>query len=54
MCTVATIVWLLGYMPHKGAVLIFTKEQAAQYTPVEQLKAKRCMRRFGIELRVGE
>jgi len=53
-CTVATIMSLLGYMPPHGTVIVVPKAAAAQYSPMVQAKARRCARRFGIELREGE
>jgi hypothetical protein len=53
-CTVAVIIAAIGYMPPKGTVITVPKEQAAQYTLVQQAKAIACARRYGIELKVIE
>ena len=53
-CTVATIVSLLGSMPPPGTVIIIPRSAVAQYTAVQQLKAKLCARRYGIQWRIDE
>lgn len=54
VCTVAAIVYLLGYMPEPGSVLTVPKVHADKYSIATQAKARRCARRYGIELRVSE
>jgi len=54
VCSVAFFVWVLGYMPKPGTVITVPKAQADQYSIAEQYKARRCARRYGIELRVSE
>jgi hypothetical protein len=53
-CTVAAIIAVLGYMPPPGTVITVPKAATAHYSSWQQAKAKRCARRYGIELREGE
>jgi hypothetical protein len=54
VCTVAAIVYLLGYMPSRGTVITVPRVHAEKYSIAQQAKAIRCARRYGIELREGD
>lgn len=54
VCTVAAIVSMLGSMPPKGTVISIPRSQVAQYSVAQQLKAKLCARRYGIQWRIDE
>lgn len=53
-CTVAAIVSLLGYMPPKGTEIVIPRSAVAQYSTVQQIKARICARRYGIKYRIDE
>ncbi len=53
-CTVAAIVAVLGQMPPKGTEIVVPRSAVAQYTITQQIKAKLCARRYGIQWRIDE
>lgn len=53
-CTVAAIVAFLGAMPPKGTVITIPRSAVAQYSTVQQIKAKACALRYGIRWRIDE
>lgn len=54
MCTVAAVVYFLGYMPPRGTVISVPRSQVSQYTPKQIAKAQSCASRHGIAWRIDE
>lgn len=53
-CTVAAIVSMLGSMPPKGTVISVPRSAVSQYSVTQQIKARICARRYGIQFRIDE
>lgn len=53
-CTVAAIVSMLGSMPPPGTVITVPRSKVSEYTTVQQIKAKVCAKRYGIQWRIDE
>jgi len=53
-CTIAAIVSLLGAMPPKGTVITVPRSMLQQYSTADQIKARLCARRYGIQYRIDE
>ena len=54
VCTVALIVYYLGYMPPRGTVITVPQSRVAVLTPFQKAKADRCAKRYGIVWKVDE
>jgi hypothetical protein len=54
VCTVAAIVYFLGYMPEPGTIITVPKGHVEQLTPRQKAKAERCARKYGIQWKVAE
>lgn len=53
-CTVAAIIATLGYMPPKGTEIVIPRSQVEQFSTTQQIKARLCARRYGIQYRIDE
>lgn len=53
-CTVAAIVSMLGAMPPKGTVISVPRSTVSQYSVTQQIKARLCAKRYGIQWRINE
>jgi hypothetical protein len=54
VCTVATIIYFLGYMPPPGTLIIVPKSQASQLTAKQIRAARNCAARFEIKWRIED
>ncbi len=53
-CTIAAIISVLGYMPPKGTVITVPRSAVSQLTYADQMKARLCARKYGIQYRIDE
>jgi hypothetical protein len=53
-CTVAAIVSMLGSMPPRGTVITVPRSAVAQYSVAQQITARICAKRYGIQWRIDE
>lgn len=54
MCTVAAIIYFIGYMPPRGTTVTVPAAQVRQMTEKQKTDAARCARRYGIKWVIGE
>ena len=54
VCTVAAIVYWLGYMPEPGTIITGPKTHVEKLTPTQKAKAERCAKKYGIAWRIAE
>jgi len=52
MAAAALLISVYGQMPPPGTVILVPKEIVDRYTPAQQAKAERCVKKFNIALRV--
>ncbi len=53
-CTIAAIIAVLGRMPPPGTVITVPRSAVAQYSRLDQVKAKLCAKKYGIQYRIDE
>lgn len=54
MCTVAAIIYFLGYMPPRDTVITIPKARVAELSAKQQRVARSCAARYGIKWRIEE
>jgi hypothetical protein len=54
LCTAATVIYFLGYMPPPGTVITVPKSAMSRYTPRQIARAKACASRFKIIWQIEE
>ncbi len=54
VCTVAAIVYLLGYMPPRGTTITVPRSKIVELSPTQKTKAERCANKYGIAWQIDE
>lgn len=54
ICSVAAIVWFLGYMPPAGTVIAVPRSKVAPLSEKERKAGERCARKYEIKWRIVE
>ncbi len=54
VCTVAMVVYILGYMPKPGTVITVPRSTYVELSPAKKARAERCAKKYGIAWRVDE
>lgn len=54
ICSVAAIVYALGYMPPRGTVITVPRSAITQYTPRQLARAQACAGKYGIRWQIED
>ena len=54
VCTVAAVVYFLGYMPPRGTVITVPRSRIVELKPAQKARAERCAAKYGLSWVVDE